>query len=160
MCAPLADLTVPASRSAVLFACNLNRIRSPMAEGLARSLIGPRISAVSCGIRRDAFAEEDSGADPFLDAVMAEVGVDLGSRRPQSFADLDAEFFDLVISLTPEAHEHAVQFVRHRDLSEYWPTDDPTLASGSRDTILGVYREVRDGLARRISDRFRPESDW
>ncbi len=148
------------SPSAVLFACNLNRIRSPMAEGLTRWLIGSRVSVASCGIERDPAAQDESGSDPFLVVVMAEAGIDLGRRQSRSFADLAEESFDLVVSLTPEAHDHAVRFARHRDLAtEYWPTEDPTLATGSRDAILGAYRDVRDGLARRIRDRFPPAPD-
>ncbi|MHB8573685.1 MAG: arsenate-mycothiol transferase ArsC [Candidatus Dormibacteria bacterium] len=140
----------PLTPSAVLFACNLNRVRSPMAEGLMRRLHGAAIFVDSCGIRSD-----PRDPDPFMIAVMDEAGVDLTARRPKSFADLEDESFDLVISLTPQAQHRAVEMARRRSVElEYWPTLDPTLAMGSREAILSVYREVRDGLEACIRERF------
>ena len=64
--------------------------------------------------------------------------------------------FDLIITLSPEAHHKALGLTRTIAAEvEYWPTADPTILQGSRDQILDAYREVRDGLARRIRDRLR-----
>src|SRR5450755_3750027 len=95
---------------AVLFACNLNRVRSPMAEGLMKRLFGNRVYVASCGLRTG----EDDTVDPFVIVVMDEIGIDLGDHRCQSFDDLDADAFELVISLTPEAHHRAVELSRGR----------------------------------------------
>jgi protein-tyrosine-phosphatase len=136
---------------AVLFACNLNRVRSPMAAGLLRRRFPSLMFVDSCGVR----AEEPDEPDPFVVAVMAEVGVDLSAHAPKTFDDLEDESFDLVISLTPEAQHRAVELTRGRATEmEYWPTYDPTLATGSRDAILAAYREVRDALSRHIEERF------
>ena len=136
---------------AVLFACGLNRVRSPMAEGLLRRMVGTRLFVDSCGLRADA----DGWNDPFVAAVMDEVGVDMSAHRPKTFDDLDDDSFDLVISLTPEAHHRAGELARGRAVTlEYWPTFDPTLATGSRERMLEAYREVRDGLEARIRARF------
>ncbi len=141
---------------AVLFACNFNRVRSVMAEGLMRRLFGTRIFVDSCGLRAArGRSGEDSLADPFVLAVMDEVGVDLAGHRPKSFDELEDDSFDLVISLTPEAHHRAIELSRHRAVElEYWPTVDPTLASGARETVLDAYRAVRDGLETRLRARF------
>ena len=80
--------------------------------------------------------DEDAGpipatVDPFAEAVMAELGCDLSQHRPKVFDDLEDFSYDLVISLTPEAHHRAVELARHRSADiEYWPTHDPTLAEG------------------------------
>jgi protein-tyrosine-phosphatase len=138
--------TLPAS---VLFACNLNRVRSPMAEALARRLSGGALFTDSCGL------SAPDGADPFLAVVMHEIGIDLSERRPKTFDELQDGGFDLVISLTPEAHRRAVEMTRRRAVAvEYWPTADPTLASGSREQRLDAYRAVRDDLSRRLAERF------
>ena len=137
---------------AVLFACNFNRVRSPMAEALLRRVLGDRIYVDSCGLRVDPDA---SGADPFVETVMAEVSCDLAGHRPKSFDDLEDGSFDLVVSLTPEAQHRSVELARGRAADiEYWPTFDPTLTDGSREARLEAYRQVRDGLARRIAQRF------
>lgn len=136
---------------AVLFACNLNRVRSPMAEGLMKRLFGNRVYVDSCGLR----PAEDDAVDPFVMAVMDEIGVDLADHRCRSFEDLDAAAFDVVISLTPEAHHRALELSRARAVDiEYWPTLDPTLTSGARATVLDAYRAVRGGLEARILQRF------
>jgi protein-tyrosine-phosphatase len=136
---------------AVLFACGLNRIRSPMAAGLMRRLHGARVFVDSCGLRIDV----DALPDPFVAAVMDEIGVDLADHTPKTFEDLDDESFDVIVSLSPEAHHRAVELARGRSTElEYWPTFDPTLASGSRETVLTAYRDVRDALEARIRDRF------
>lgn len=136
---------------AVLFACNFNRVRSPMAEGLMKLMFGVRVYVDSCGLRRD----EEPGADPFAVAVMDELGVDLSRHRPKSFDELEYDNFDVIVSLTPEAQHRAVELARTRALDlEYWPTADPTLALGQRETVLDAYRATRDGLAARIRDRF------
>ena len=137
--------------SAVLFACGLNRIRSPMAAGLMRRMLGARVFVDSCGLRTD----PDALPDPFVAAVMDEAGIDLSGHLPKTFDDLEDDSFDVIVSLSPEAQHRAVEFARARDVAlEYWPTMDPSLATGSRDQVLGAYRAVRESLEARIRDRF------
>jgi protein-tyrosine-phosphatase len=152
----------PPLPGAVLFACNFNQVRSPMAEALLKRLVGDWVYVDSCGLRlpamvHDDIADEDvaAGVDPFAEAVMAELGCDLTRHRPKTFADLEDSSFDLVVSLTPEAQHRSVELARGRAADiEYWPTHDPALTDGSREARLEAYRQVRDGLARRIAERF------
>lgn len=140
----------------VLFACNLNRVRSPMAEGLLRRMLGTEIFVDSAGLKDPAMKSLDPAADPFALMVMAEIGVDLSQHRAKTFEDLRDGNFDLVVSLTPEAQHQAVELTRSRAVEiEYWPTHDPTLVEGGREIRLDAYRQVRDALARRIEARFR-----
>jgi len=137
---------------AVLFACNYNRVRSVMAESLLKLMFGDRIYVDSCGVRRD---EDDGEPDPFVVAVMDELGADVSRHRPKTFDQLEDDSFDLVISLTPEAQHQAVELARGRAVDlDYWPTHDPTLALGPREEVLAAYRETRDALAARIRARF------
>jgi protein-tyrosine-phosphatase len=152
----------PLLPGAVLFACNLNQVRSPMAEALLKRLAGDRIYVDSCGLKRPALVHDDvrdedvaASVDPFAQAVMAELGCELARHRPKCFDDLEDSSFDLVVSLTPEAQHRAVELARGRAADiEYWPTLDPTLVDGSREARLEAYRAVRDTLARRIAARF------
>lgn len=143
---------------AVLFCCNFNQVRSPMAEGLLKQLAGTRIFVDSCGLKRAAFDPDvdDIEVDPLAAEVMREIGADIGRHRCKTFAELEDDSFDLVVSLTPEAQHRAVELARGRAAAiEYWPTLDPTLTEGSREHRLEAYRQVRDGLAQRIRRRFR-----
>jgi len=137
---------------AVLFSCNYNRVRSPMAEGLFKRFYGTRAFVDSCGLKPDPAGE---GVDPFVVAVMDELGLDVSDHQPKTFAQLEDDSFDVVVSLTPEAQHRAVELSRDRSVEiEYWPTHDPTLVDGSREARLEAYREVRDALAEQIKRRF------
>jgi protein-tyrosine-phosphatase len=132
----------------VLFACNLNAVRSPMALGIARYLFGKKIFFDSAGVRTGTL-------DPFVVAVMDEIGIDMSKHKPKSFDDLEDNSFDLVITMTPEAQHNAMELTRTMACDvEYWPTMDPSLMSGSREQILDAYRDLRDQLMRKIKDRF------
>ncbi len=132
----------------VLFACNHNAIRSPMAAALLRHLHGRRIFVDSVGVRASAI-------DPFAVAVMEEFGIDLRDHVAKSFEELEDLSFDLVISLTPEAQHRAVELTRSMACDvEFWPSLDPSVLEGSRAEILAAYRSVRDGLWRRVQERF------
>lgn len=128
----------------VLFACTLNAVRSPMAEALGRHFFGAEIYFASAGIKRG----ERNG---FAIATMEEIGVDLTKHRPHTFEDLEDASFDLIVTLSPEAHHKALEFTRTLAVDViYWPTLDPTAVEGSREHILDAYRNVRDGLLARI----------
>ncbi len=135
--------------SAVLFACTLNSIRSPMAEGLLKFLRGDRIFIDSVGVR-------PGEIDGFSVAVMDEIGIDISKHNTKSFDDLEDSYFDLVIPLSPEAQHKAVEMTRVMACDvEFWNTFDPSLIeSEDRETILDAYRQVRDQLMERLKTRF------
>lgn len=134
----------------VLFACTMNAVRSPMAAAILRHLAGHRIYVESAGVRA-------GEADPFVAAVMDEIGIDLSAHEPRTLADLHDTSFDLIVTLSPEAHHQALELTRTMAVDvEYWPTFDASLmiGQGSREQVLGSYRTVRDNLFNRIKDRF------
>jgi protein-tyrosine-phosphatase len=132
----------------VLFCCTMNALRSPMAEGMFKLLHNRRVFVDSVGVRAGEL-------DPFAVAVMDEIGIDIGRHRCKTFDNLEDTSFDLIISLSPEAHHRALELTRTMACDvELWNTFDPSIVEGSRETRLDAYREVRDGLMRRIRDRF------
>lgn len=143
----------PRSRTpqAVLFACGLNSVRSPMAESLLQRMFPKSLYVRSAGVRK-------AELDPFAVTVMAELGQDISGHRPMTFEELDdweGLNFDLIITLAPEAHHKALELTRRLAAEvEYWPTQDPTRAQGNREQKLGAYRDVCDGLLLRIRRRF------
>lgn len=134
--------------SAVLFACTFNAVRSPMAEGLLKQLLGHRIYVESIGVRQGEL-------DAFAVQVMDEIGIDISGHRPRTFDDLEDESFDTIISLSPEAQHRAVELTRMMACEVvFWNTFDPTMIEGNRETRLDAYRQVRDQLLTRIKTRF------
>lgn len=134
--------------SAVLFACTMNSIRSPMAEAIMKHFHGREVFVDSVGVRtRD--------LEGFAVEVMAEIGIDISHHTPKTFDDLEDSSFDLVISLSPEAQHKAVDLTRYMACEvEFWHTFDPSVVEGSREMRLEAYRQVRDELVRRIKERF------
>ena len=133
---------------AVLFSCTHNSVRSPMAEGLLKFLLGHRVYVDSAGLR-------GLEVDPFVVAIMDEIGIDLSRHRPKTFDELEDTSYDLIITLSPEAQHRALELTRTMACEvEYWPTFDPSIIEGSRETFLAAYRDVRDKLQRRIEQHF------
>jgi protein-tyrosine-phosphatase len=128
--------------------CGMNAVRSPMAEILARKMLPPAIFVASAGVHA-------GERDPFVDAVLAEEGLSLGERHPKTLDDLEDDYFDLIVTLAPEAHHAALELTRSLAVEvEYWPMPDPTTITGTREQIMAGYRDVRERLKVRIDRRF------
>jgi protein-tyrosine-phosphatase len=135
---------------AVLFVCTMNSVRSPMAAAILRHLAGRRTYVESAGVRA-------GGPDAFAAAAMEEIGIDITRHTPRTLRELHDTSFDLIVTLSPEAHHQALELTRTMAVDvEYWPTFDATMMIGqaSREQILQAYRDVRDQLFRRIKQRF------
>ncbi len=136
----------------VLFVCAMNAVRSPMAEAIARHYFGKSIYVQSAGVRK-------GEPDGFAASSLAEIGIDGSRHKPRTIEELEeweGLNFDLIISLSPEAHHAALELTRTVAAEvEYWPTPDPTITQGSREQVLDAYRNVRDGLMYRIRLRLR-----
>jgi protein-tyrosine-phosphatase len=141
----------PRRPQAVLFACGLNAIRSPMAAAMLKQMLGSSMYVGSAGVRKGEL-------DPFAVAAMDEIGLDIKGHKPMTFEELDdleGLNFDLIVTLAPEAHHKALELTRTLAADvEYWPTADPTAVEGSREQRLAAYREMRDQLMARIRARF------
>lgn len=121
-----------------------------MAAALLTHFAGPRLSVASAGVRR-------GHSDPFVMAVMDEIGIDVTAHQPRIFAELDRQTFSTIITLSPEAQHHAVELTRIMKADvEYWPTFDPSMLppEAGRVAILKAYRKLRDDLIGRIKERF------
>lgn len=139
--------------SAILFSCTMNSVRSPMAESIMKFLHGHRVYIDSAGVR-------SKDIDGFAIAVMDEIGIDLSRHHAKTFDDLEDDFFDVVITLSPEAQHRAVELTRVMACEvEFWNTMDPSLVeSEDRETVLDAYRQVRDQLMMKIKQRFPVQS--
>ncbi len=122
-----------------------------MAASLLQQMFPHTLYVRSAGVKKGEL-------DPFVVAVMAEMGQDLSKHRPMTFEELEdweGMNFDLIITLSPEAHHKALDLTRTMAADvEYWPTVDPTDTQGNREQKLAAYRDVMDGLLLRIRKRF------
>ncbi len=140
---------MPELPSAVLFCCTMNAVRSPMAEGIMKFLHGTRVYVDSVGVR-------GAEVDGFAVTVMDEIGIDISRHKPKTFDELEDDYFDLIIPLSPEAQHRAVEMTRVMAVDiEFWNTFDPALIeTDDRQQRLDAYRQVRDQLMTRIKIRF------
>ena len=140
--------------SSVLFCCDHNAVRSPMAEGLMKKLYGQDAYVQSAGVYNDL------EIDGFSVAVCAELGIELSRHRSRSFEEMqqwgdDLSGFDLVVALSPASQRQALELTRiyHLDV-EYWPILDPTGLGETREAKLDNYRQARDQIINQLTDRF------
>ena len=138
----------------VLFCCDLNSVRSPMAEGICKKLHGYSIFVQSAGVL------SNSEIDPFAVAVSEEIGVILEKHRSRTFKEMeewgdDISSFDLIISLSPASQRHALEYTRYFSLKiEYWNILDPVDIGDTRNAKLNAYRITRDQILKNIEKRF------
>lgn len=130
----------------VLFACNMNSVRSPMAAALLRQVAGDSLSVDSAGVY-------EGGPDPFVEIVMGEMGVAMGGHAPKTLSEVDLSAFDIVVALTPEAAMEARKQLP-RAAIEFWDIENPSEERGGRDAIVAAYARVRDALRERLVRRF------
>ena len=132
----------------VLFVCNMNQIRSPMAEFLMRDLLGDKVFVQSAGL----YTGDEDG---FMQAIMAERNIDVSSHTPESLDELEDSYVDLVITLTEQARDGCEDFFRDQAVQlEHWETENPSITLGNREAVLAAYRKTRKELEKRIRDRF------
>jgi len=136
----------------ILFLCGMNAIRSPMAETIARNMLAKGVFVSSAGVRA-------GERDPFVDAVLKEAGLPEVTHAPRTLEELEDDYFDLIVTLAPEAHHAALELTRSMSIDvEYWPTADPSVATGTREQIIAAYRDVRNRLSAQIGKRFGSEA--
>lgn len=142
--------------NSVLFCCDHNAVRSPMAEGLMKKFYGQRAYVQSAGVRND------MEIDGFTIAVCQEIGVGLTRHRSRSFEEMqewgdDLSQFDLIVALSPASQRQALEFTRFNHIDvEYWPVLDPTGIGETREAKLAAYRQTRDQIGARMLERFGP----
>ena len=142
--------------SSILFCCDHNSIRSPMAEGIMKKLYGHAAYVQAAGVK------SDMQVDGFAIAVCNEIGVEIANHRSRSFDEMqawgdDLGGFDLVVALSPASQRLALEMTRVFHLHvEYWPIMDPTGLAEGREAKLAAYRQSRDQIMTRMIDRFGP----
>ncbi len=115
---------------------------------MAKRLYGRSLYVDSVGVRA-------SEVDGFAVSVLDEIDIDVHRHHAKTFDDVDPASFDLIVTLSPEAHHSALEFTRGTATEvEYWPTPDPSAVEGSREMRLDAYRHTRDQVLARLKARF------
>ena len=150
---------VAALPQSVLFCCDHNAVRSPMAEGMMKKCYGDRVFVQSAGVKNE------MEVDGFSVTVCDEIGIPLHMHQVRSFDEMqewgdDLSGFDLVVALSPASQRRALDLTRYYSLDvEYWPILDPTGLGETREEKLAAYRQARDQIVARILARFGPPDE-
>ncbi len=143
----------------VLFCCDHNAVRSPMAEGMMKRFYGRRVYVQSAGVK------SDMEVDGFSVAVAEEIGVAIERHRSRSFTEMEQwgdriDAYDLIVALSPAAQRAAQEYTRYHAIEvEYWPIFDPVGLGETRTDKLAAYRRMRDQIRGRMIDRFGPPDE-
>ncbi|WP_299927760.1 low molecular weight phosphatase family protein [uncultured Pelagimonas sp.] len=138
----------------VLFCCDHNAVRSPMAEGVMKKLFGSETYVQSVGV------VNDLEIDGFAIAVCSEIGVELSRHRSRSFEEMEENGealsgFDVIVTLSPASQRRALELTRYYHLTvEYWPIMDPTGIGETREQKLNAYRQTRDQLMDKLKEKW------
>lgn len=150
----MARSTTAAIPASVLFCCDHNAVRSPMAEGLMKRMYGRAAYVQSAGVKND------MEIDSFAIAVCKELGIELSRHRSRNFDEMkewgdDLAGFDLIVALSPASQRQALELTRYAHLEvEYWPILDPTGIGETREAKLAAYRQARDQIRAKMVERF------
>ena len=140
----------------ILFCCDHNAVRSPMAEGLMKKFYGSKTYVQSAGV----LADKD--IDGFSIAVCAELDIELARHKSRSFDEMqklgdELSSFDLIVALSPASQTEAAKITRFYALQvDYWPIIDPTGIGEGREDNLVSYRKARDQIIKRLITKFGP----
>ena len=138
----------------ILFCCDHNAVRSPMAEGIMKKLYGTGTYVQSVGVINDL------EIDGFSIAVCEEIGVELSRHRSRSFDQMerwgdDLSSFDLIVALSPASQRRALELTHLFHLTvEYWPILDPTGIGETREMKLVSYRQTRDQIESKLREKW------
>ncbi|MEM9809830.1 MAG: low molecular weight phosphatase family protein [Pseudomonadota bacterium] len=130
--------------SSILFACNMNSVRSPMAEALARHILPEAIHVDSCGVYKGAL-------DPFVKTALEHAGIAPPPLGPREFGEVNVSDYDVIVALTPEA---AAEARRLHDNVEFWEVENPTDTRGSEQDLHAAYGRLCSALQKHIRERF------
>ncbi len=123
----------------VLILCTGNSCRSQMAEGYIKHF-RPDFEVYSAG------TAPAPDVHPLAIKVMQEDGIDISDGEPKLVNQFVDQSFDYVITVCDDAKETCPVFTGDVKRMEHISFEDPAMATGSEEHVLGVFRKVRDQI--------------
>ena len=126
----------------VLFVCTHNSARSQMAEAMLNAWGEAKFAAFSAGT-------EATGIKPETIQVMDEIGISLDGHRSKTIDEFRGQRFEWFITVCDEAQKNCPVLPGVEDVA-HWSIEDPSLAEGTPEQRLAVFRQVRDDIRNRL----------
>jgi arsenate reductase len=132
----------------VLFLCTGNSCRSQMAEGLMREIAGDTFDVYSAG------TDPASSVHPLATEVMHERGVDISRQYPKGVREFLGRIAVRHLIIVCEGAEGSCPRIFPGMLKRhFWPFDDPARFKGTPEETLEKFREVRDEIENKLTQR-------
>ena len=129
----------------VLVLCTGNSCRSQIAEAYLRHFAGEKAEIYSAGV-------ETHGVNPRAISTMKEDGIDISQHTSNNIDEYVNIDFDFVITVCDNAKERCPFFpTKAKKFHQNFP--DPAKATGTEESILEQFREVRQ-MIKRYSQQF------
>ncbi len=131
----------------VLFICVHNSARSQMAEAWLNHICGESFVARSAGL-------EPGTLNPLAVKAMAEVGIDISTKKTQAVFDVfkSGQHFSYVITVCDEASAEKCPIFPGPGKRLHWSFPDPSQITGTEEEKLAQVRDVRDAIRRQIEN--------
>ena len=132
----------------VLFVCNLNAVRSVLAEYMTNAFYQGEIVAQSCGIIA-------GSPDGYAASVALEQDIDITNHESRYLSDIDLSQFEEIISFSEDAAAEVARLsVPSHTKTAFWQVRDFVDIGDSRDDKLIVYRALYDDIQGHILGHF------
>ena len=132
----------------ILFVCELNSVRSVMAEGILSKRLGHKANVESCGLTPEV-------PNNFMITIMKEVDVDMSGHEPRGFSDVEGVDFDRIIAFTEKAKDRAESVLGAENPEiELWNVPNPGEGSFDVRAMMNNYRAIRAHIEARIDREF------
>nr|WP_290670582.1 arsenate reductase ArsC [Ardenticatena sp.] len=136
----------------VLVLCTGNSCRSQMAEAIINHDLGDAWEAVSAG------TNPSGSVHPLALRALEEIGVPTTGLQSKSTAAFRGQSFDVVITVCDDAAENCPVWLGSGKVVHIgFP--DPAKAEGSEEERMRLFRDVRDGIRKRIGEYLKTVSE-
>jgi arsenate reductase len=134
-------------KAKVLFICVHNSARSQMAEAWLNHLCGKFFVAQSAGF-------EPGTLNPLAVKVMAEVGIDISSKKTHAVFDVikSGELFAYIITVCDKASAEKCPIFPGPAKRLHWSFPDPSQVTGTTEEKLAGVREIRDAIRAKVEN--------
>jgi arsenate reductase (thioredoxin) len=134
-------------KAKVLFICVHNSARSQMAEAWLNHICGESFVAQSAGL-------EPGTLNPLAVKVMAEVGIDISSKKTQAVFDVikSGQLFSYIITVCDETSAERCPIFPGPGKRLHWTFPDPSQLTGTAEEKLAQAREIRDAIRAKVEN--------
>ena len=132
----------------ILFLCVGNSARSQIAEGLAKSMMGPEYNTQSAGSQPSGSVHKNAIS------TMKEIGIDISDYESKSLEDLDMDFMNDIDYIITLCAEEFCPTLNNKSKKIHWAIEDPDNDSYSDQQLEKEVRRTRENIFKLLKKFF------